>query len=65
MRFAVLAVCGFVSDALFGDPAWLPHPVCAVGALIYWLEKWLRQTLMSLLGAIMKFRLMWKSQSLS
>lgn len=43
MRFAVLAVCGFVSDALFGDPAWLPHPVCAVGALIYWLEKWLRR----------------------
>ena len=21
-------VGGFVLDALFGDPAWLPHPVC-------------------------------------
>jgi len=43
MRFAVLAVCGFVLDALFGDPAWLPHPVCAVGALISRLEKRLRR----------------------
>lgn len=42
MRFAALAACGFLLDALFGDPAWIPHPVCAVGALISRLEKRLR-----------------------
>lgn len=39
----MLAIGGFVLDALFGDPAWLPHPVCAVGALIAWLEARLRK----------------------
>lgn len=43
MRFAILTVCGFLLDAVFGDPAWLPHPVCAVGALISRLEKLLRR----------------------
>ena len=27
-------VGGFVLDALFGDPAWLPHPVVLMGRCI-------------------------------
>ena len=29
---------GFVLDALFGDPAWLPHPVVLMGRCISRLE---------------------------
>ena len=35
-------VGGFVLDALFGDPAWLPHPVVLMGRCISRLEKFLR-----------------------
>ena len=33
---------GFVLDAVFGDPAWLPHPVVLMGKCISKLEKTLR-----------------------
>ena len=36
---------GFVLDALFGDPAWLPHPVVLMGKCISRLEKFLRARL--------------------
>ena len=36
---------GFVLDALFGDPAWLPHPVVYMGMAISKLEKFLRPRL--------------------
>ena len=36
---------GFVLDALFGDPAWLPHPVVYMGKAISALEKRLRACL--------------------
>ena len=36
---------GFVLDALFGDPAWLPHPVVLMGRCISRLEKFLRARL--------------------
>ena len=36
---------GFVLDALFGDPAWLPHPVVYMGKAISVLEKRLRARL--------------------
>ena len=36
---------GFVLDALFGDPAWLPHPVVYMGKAISRLEKFLRPRL--------------------
>ena len=36
---------GFVLDALFGDPAWLPHPVVLMGKAISALEKRLRARL--------------------
>ena len=38
--YAVLG--GFVLDAIFGDPAWLPHPVVYMGKAISVLEKGLR-----------------------
>ena len=36
---------GFLLDALFGDPAWLPHPVVLMGRCISALEKQLRTAL--------------------
>ena len=41
--YAVLG--GFVLDAIFGDPAWLPHPVVYMGKAISALEKGLRTRL--------------------
>ena len=38
-------VGGFVLDALFGDPAWLPHPVVFMGKAIARLEGFLRPRL--------------------
>ena len=52
---------GFVLDALFGDPAWLPHPVVYMGKAISKLEKFLRPRLPKtpqgelLAGAIVAF----------
>ena len=43
IEFAVLG--GFVLDSLFGDPAWLPHPVVYMGKAILALEKRLRARL--------------------
>ena len=36
---------GFVLDSVFGDPAWLPHPVVWMGKAISALEKRLRARL--------------------
>ena len=36
---------GFLLDALFGDPTWLPHPVVLMGRCISTLEKHLRTAL--------------------
>ena len=43
IEYAVLG--GFVLDCLFGDPAWLPHPVVYMGKAISRLEKFLRTRL--------------------
>lgn len=40
---AAALLCGCVLDWLFGDPYWLPHLVRAMGRMIGWLEKKLRQ----------------------
>ena len=40
-----VVVGGFVLDALFGDPAWLPHPVVFMGKAIARLEGFLRPRL--------------------
>ena len=34
---------GFILDLIFGDPHWLPHPICLIGNLISFLEKRLRK----------------------
>ncbi len=36
---------GFLLDAVFGDPVWLPHPVVLMGRCITALEKCLRAAL--------------------
>ena len=38
---------GFVLDAIFADPAWLPHPVVLMGRCISALEKRLRGGLLA------------------
>lgn len=43
MMTLVAIVCGFILDLLFGDPLWLPHPICLIGNLIGFLEKKLRK----------------------
>lgn len=35
-------VCGFILDYFVGDPAWMPHPIRAIGKLIEFLEKAIR-----------------------
>lgn len=34
---------GFILDLIFGDPHWLPHPICLIGNLIAYMEKFLRR----------------------
>ena len=41
--FAVLG--GFILDAIFGDPLWLPHPVVYMGKVISFLDRSLRKIL--------------------
>lgn len=43
MQVLLAALCGFVLDALLGDPAWMPHPVVYMGKAISALEKSLRR----------------------
>ena len=38
-------IAGFILDLIFGDPHWLPHPICLIGNLIGFLEKNLRRLL--------------------
>lgn len=38
-------VAGFILDLIFGDPHWLPHPICLIGNLIGVLEKNLQRLL--------------------
>ena len=47
MMTAWAVLGGFVLDAIFGDPAWLPHPVVLMGKAISALEKRLRARLPS------------------
>ena len=45
MMTAWAVLGGFELDAIFGDPAWLPHPVVYMGKAISRLEKFLRARL--------------------
>ena len=39
MEILVAAACGLILDLLLGDPAWMPHPVVAMGRGITALER--------------------------
>lgn len=41
----VALTSGFFLDLLFGDPEWLPHPICMIGSLIAKTEKAVRHLL--------------------
>lgn len=43
MTLCAAIVCGFVLDLLFGDPAWIVHPVVIMGRCISELERILRR----------------------
>ncbi|MBQ9648740.1 MAG: cobalamin biosynthesis protein CobD [Oscillospiraceae bacterium] len=45
MLILYAALGGFVLDLLFGDPAWLPHPVVAMGRYIERFERFIRARL--------------------
>ena len=45
MRIILLMLGGFILDGVFGDPAWLVHPVVIMGKAITALEKFLRKRL--------------------
>ena len=36
-------ILGFILDFIFGDPRWLPHPICFIGKLISVTEKAVRR----------------------
>ncbi|MFI3226085.1 MAG: adenosylcobinamide-phosphate synthase CbiB [Clostridia bacterium] len=42
MKFAILILLAFILDMVFGDPIWLPHPICFIGNFISKTEKFLR-----------------------
>lgn len=43
MRIAFIIICAFLLDLIFGDPYWLPHPICFIGNVISFLEKKIRR----------------------
>ena len=43
MTHLIVFVAAYLLDALLGDPAWLPHPVVAMGRAITGLEHLLRR----------------------
>lgn len=42
METLAAITAGFILDLIFGDPHWLPHPICWIGNLIAFTEKVLR-----------------------
>lgn len=43
MEIAIAVLLGFILDCIFGDPAFIPHPIRFIGALISRCEKVLRR----------------------
>ena len=51
-KMIILAcITGFLLDCIFGDPAWMYHPIRVIGNLISVLEKGLRKLLCSRIPA--------------
>jgi adenosylcobinamide-phosphate synthase len=40
---ALIIGIAFILDLIFGDPHWLPHPICFIGNIISFLEKKIRK----------------------
>lgn len=45
MMHLAAIVAGFILDLIFGDPHWLPHPICLIGNMIGFIERHLRPLL--------------------
>lgn len=43
VEILIAALAGFLLDLLLGDPAWMPHPVVAMGKAISLMENWFRK----------------------
>ncbi|MFI3207466.1 MAG: adenosylcobinamide-phosphate synthase CbiB, partial [Clostridia bacterium] len=43
MELAIIIFLAFVLDMIFGDPRFIPHPICFIGSLISKTEKFLRK----------------------
>ena len=46
-------IAGFILDLIFGDPHWLPHPICLIGNLIGFIERNVRPRLEPNKGALL------------
>ena len=54
MSLAISVLIAWLLDLVFGDPAWLPHPVVGFGKMIAWGERHLNKGKHRMLkGAIM------------
>lgn len=47
MRYVIIIGSAFLLDLIFGDPYFLPHPVCLIGNTISFLETQIRKWLMA------------------
>jgi adenosylcobinamide-phosphate synthase len=43
MRYIVIIGIAFILDLIFGDPYWLPHPICLIGKAIGFFEDKVRE----------------------
>lgn len=43
MRYLLIIGIAFILDLLFGDPYWLPHPICLIGKTVAFMEDKLRK----------------------
>ncbi|MBR6945293.1 MAG: cobalamin biosynthesis protein, partial [Prevotella sp.] len=43
MMKCIAIIIGWLADKIWGDPAWLPHPVVYFGKAIAWGEHWLNK----------------------
>lgn len=47
MKIIYIIALAFVLDLIFGDPRWLPHPICLIGNAISYFEKKIRKMFIS------------------
>ena len=46
LQTMIALTIGFLLDLIFGDPHWLPHPICLIGSMISKLETAIRKALL-------------------